>query len=119
MRVVRLPESLSRVLGEGKPTLLIGASHARAVVLPVDEYERLVAVYDWHERMLKHCRVGGATMDALATLTAAPPVLFGAPAPPGELLPWSWAEQRLLAAQLLNRHHPPRRSSACRPMRGV
>jgi len=58
-------------------------------------------------------------MDALATLTAAPPVLFGAPAPPGELLPWSWAEQRLLAAQLLNRHHPPRRSSACRPMRGV
>jgi hypothetical protein len=26
-------------------------------------------------------------MDALATPTAAPPVLFGAPAPPGELLP--------------------------------
>ena len=53
MRVVRLPETLSRVLSERKPTLLIGASHARAVVLPVDEYERLVAVYDWHERMLK------------------------------------------------------------------
>ena len=53
MRVVRLPESLSRVLCERKPTLLIGASHAHAVVLPVDEYERLVAIYDWHERMLK------------------------------------------------------------------
>jgi hypothetical protein len=33
-------------------------------------------------------------MDALATPTAAPPVLYGAPAPPGDLLPWSWAEQR-------------------------
>jgi hypothetical protein len=38
-------------------------------------------------------------MDALATPTAAPPVLLGASAPPGELLPWSWAEQRLLAAR--------------------
>lgn len=53
MRVVRLPEALSRVLTDRKPTLLIGASHARAVMLPIDEYERLVAVYDWHERMLK------------------------------------------------------------------
>ena len=38
-------------------------------------------------------------MDALATPTAAPPILYGAPAPPGELLPWSWAEQRLVAAR--------------------
>jgi PHD/YefM family antitoxin component YafN of YafNO toxin-antitoxin module len=53
MRVVRLPETLSRVLSDRKPTLLIGSSHARAVVLTVDDYERLVAVYDWHERMLK------------------------------------------------------------------
>jgi hypothetical protein len=53
MRVVRLPESLSRFLTEPKPTLLIGASSTRAVVLPVDDYERLVAVYDWHERMLR------------------------------------------------------------------
>lgn len=27
------------------------------------------------------------------------PVLFGLPAPAGELLPWSWAEQRLVAAR--------------------
>lgn len=53
MRVVRLPEPLSRVLNNRKPTLLIGSSHARAVVLPIDEYERLVAINDWHERMLK------------------------------------------------------------------
>jgi Pyridoxamine 5'-phosphate oxidase len=38
-------------------------------------------------------------MDALATPTAAPPVLYGAPAPPGELLPWSWAERRLVTAR--------------------
>jgi hypothetical protein len=53
MRVVRLPDTLAQVLSERKPTLLIGASHARAVVLSVDDYERLVAVYDWHERLLK------------------------------------------------------------------
>ena len=41
------------VLSDRKPTLLIGTSQARAVVVPVDEYERLVAVYDWHERLLK------------------------------------------------------------------
>jgi len=51
MRVVRLPETLSRVLADRRPTLLVGASAARAVVLPVDEYERLVAINDWHERM--------------------------------------------------------------------
>src|SRR6266545_2158700 len=38
-------------------------------------------------------------MDALATPTTAPPVMFGAPAPPGDLLPWSWAEQRLVGAR--------------------
>jgi hypothetical protein len=38
-------------------------------------------------------------MDALDTPTAAAPILFGAPAPPGDLLPWSWAEQRLAAAR--------------------
>jgi Pyridoxamine 5'-phosphate oxidase/Protein of unknown function (DUF5131) len=38
-------------------------------------------------------------MDALTTPTAAPPVLYGVPAPPGELLPWAWAEQRLVAAR--------------------
>jgi PHD/YefM family antitoxin component YafN of YafNO toxin-antitoxin module len=53
MRVVRLPETLARVLSDRKPTLLIGACDARAVVLSVDDYERLVAVYDWHERLLK------------------------------------------------------------------
>jgi hypothetical protein len=53
MRVVRLPEPLSSVLTNRKPTLLVGASQSRAVVLPIDEYERLLAVFDWHERMLK------------------------------------------------------------------
>lgn len=38
-------------------------------------------------------------MDALATPTAARPVMFGTPAPPGELLPWSWAQQRLETAR--------------------
>jgi len=38
-------------------------------------------------------------MDALATPTATPPTMFGTPAPPGELLPWSWAQQRLVAAR--------------------
>jgi hypothetical protein len=47
-------------------------------------------------------------MDALATPTAAPPVLYGAPAPPGELLPWSWGRAAAGGrAHLLDRHHPP------------
>lgn len=53
MRVVRLPEMLSRLLRDHKPTLLIGASSTRAVLLPVDEYERMREVYDWHQRMLR------------------------------------------------------------------
>ena len=52
MRVVRVPESLGSLLGSGKPTLLVESNH-RAVVVPIDEYERLRAVYEWHERMLK------------------------------------------------------------------
>jgi hypothetical protein len=59
-------------------------------------------------------------MDALATPTAAPPVLYGAPAPPGELLPWSWAEQRLVAARnyWIATTRPNGRPH-CRPVWGV
>lgn len=38
-------------------------------------------------------------MRALPEPTAEPPIMFGAPAPPGGLLPWSWAEERLRAAR--------------------
>jgi Pyridoxamine 5'-phosphate oxidase len=59
-------------------------------------------------------------MDALAAPTAAPPVLFGAPAPSGELLPWSWAEQRLVAARnyWIATTRPDGRPH-CRPVWGV
>jgi Pyridoxamine 5'-phosphate oxidase len=59
-------------------------------------------------------------MDALATPTAAPPVLYGAPAPPGDLLPWSWAEQRLVAARTywIATTRPDGRPH-CRPVWGV
>jgi hypothetical protein len=59
-------------------------------------------------------------MDALATPTAAPPILYGAPAPPGELLPWSWAEQRLVAARnyWIATTRPDGRPH-CRPVWGV
>lgn len=53
MRVVRLPQMLSRLLCDQKPTLLVESSSARAVLLPVDEYERMREVYDWHQRMLR------------------------------------------------------------------
>jgi hypothetical protein len=55
-------------------------------------------------------------MDALAAPTAAPPVLYGA----GELLPWSWAEQRLLAARnyWIATTRPDGRPH-CRPVWGV
>lgn len=53
MRVVRVPEFLSRLLVDQKPALLIESSAARAVLLPVAEYERMRAVDEWHERMLK------------------------------------------------------------------
>lgn len=53
MRVIRLPDVLSQVLAERKTALLLGDSAVRAVVMPLDEYERLVALNDWHERMLK------------------------------------------------------------------
>lgn len=59
-------------------------------------------------------------MDTLATPTAAAPILFGAPAPPGELLPWSWAEQRLVAARnyWIGTTRPDGRPH-CRPVWGV
>lgn len=53
MRVVRLPESLSPLVAEPRTTLLVEAERGRAVLMSVDEYERLWAVYDWHERMLR------------------------------------------------------------------
>ena len=53
MHVVKLPDNLSRLLSSRKPALLVEASQGRAVLLPIDEYERLRAVYDWHERMLR------------------------------------------------------------------
>jgi hypothetical protein len=59
-------------------------------------------------------------VDALAPPTATPPVLYGAAAPPGELLPWSWAEQRLVAARTywIATTRPDGRPH-CRPMWGV
>jgi hypothetical protein len=59
-------------------------------------------------------------MDGLATPTAAPPVLYGAPAPPGELLAWSCAEQRLVAARnyWIATTRPDGRPH-CRPVWGV
>lgn len=47
-------------------------------------------------------------------------MLFGSPAPPGELLPWSWAEQRLSAAQnyWIATTRPSGRPH-CRPVWGV
>ena len=59
-------------------------------------------------------------MDALAMPTAAPPVLYGAPAPPGELLLWSWAEQRLVDARnyWIATTRPDGRPH-CRPVWGV
>jgi hypothetical protein len=59
-------------------------------------------------------------LDALATPTAAPPVMFGAPAPPGELLPWSWAQQRLETARTywIATTRPDSRPH-CRPVWGV
>jgi hypothetical protein len=59
-------------------------------------------------------------MDALPTPTAASPVLFGAPAPPGDLLPWAWAKQRLAAARnyWIATTRPDGRPH-CRPVWGV
>ena len=53
MRVIRLPRHLAPLVDKTKPTLLIESNLPRAVLLPIEEYERLRAVYDWHERMLK------------------------------------------------------------------
>jgi hypothetical protein len=59
-------------------------------------------------------------MDALTPRTAAAPVLFGAPAPPGEVLPWSWAEQRLVVARnYWIATTRPDGSPHCRPIWGV
>jgi hypothetical protein len=59
-------------------------------------------------------------MEAIATPTAAPPLMFGAPAPPGELLPWSWAHQRLETARTywIATTRPDGRPH-CRPVWGV
>jgi hypothetical protein len=59
-------------------------------------------------------------MEALPIPTAAPPVMFGAPAPPGELLPWLWAQQRLETARTywIATTRPDGRPH-CRPVWGV
>ena len=51
---------------------------------------------------------------------ASAPILFGAPAPPGDLLPWTWAEQRLVAAKnyWIATTRPDGRPH-CRPVWGV
>jgi Pyridoxamine 5'-phosphate oxidase len=57
---------------------------------------------------------------ALDTPAATRPILFGVPAPPGELLDWSWAEQRLSAAQnYWIATTRPDGSPHCRPVWGV
>ncbi|HWM38444.1 MAG TPA: pyridoxamine 5'-phosphate oxidase family protein [Streptomyces sp.] len=59
-------------------------------------------------------------MDPLPTPEASPPVMFGAPAPPGDLLPWTWAEQRLTTAKnyWIATTRPGGRPH-CRPVWGV
>jgi hypothetical protein len=59
-------------------------------------------------------------MDALPTPTVASPLLFGAPAPPGDLLPWALAQQRLAAARnyWIATTRPDGRPH-CRPVWGV
>ena len=53
MRVVQVSGSLSQLIAQPKPTLLVEDSQPRAVVVPMAEYERIMAVWDWHERMLR------------------------------------------------------------------
>ena len=71
-----------------------------------------------HEAVDHHA--GRSNMEAIATPTAAPPLMFGAPAPPGELLPWSWAHQRLETAHTywIATTRPYGRPH-CRPVWGV
>jgi hypothetical protein len=59
-------------------------------------------------------------MKELPTPTATPPVMFGAPAPPGELLPWSWAVERLVPARTywIATTRPDGRPH-CRPVWGI
>lgn len=59
-------------------------------------------------------------MQPLTTPIAEPPVMFGVPAPPGELLPWAWARQRLEAARSywVATSRPDGRPH-CRPIWGV
>ncbi|WP_070012914.1 pyridoxamine 5'-phosphate oxidase family protein [Streptomyces abyssalis] len=59
-------------------------------------------------------------MNALPVPEASPPVMFGVPAPPGDLLPWQWALQRLAAAHnyWIATTRPGGRPH-CRPVWGV
>ena len=59
-------------------------------------------------------------MDALDPPKAAAPIMYGAPAPPGDLLPWSWALERLVAARTywIASTRPGGRPH-CRPVWGV
>ncbi|MEU5957346.1 pyridoxamine 5'-phosphate oxidase family protein [Streptomyces sp. NPDC047525] len=41
----------------------------------------------------------GEDMEALPVPVAETPVMFGMPMPPGELLPWTWAAERLTTAR--------------------
>jgi hypothetical protein len=64
--------------------------------------------------------VPSPTMRTLPPPQASSPIMFGAPAPPGDLLPWSWAEHRLVTAQnyWIATTRPTGRPH-CRPLWGV
>lgn len=64
--------------------------------------------------------VPSVAMRTLGAPTPSSPVMFGAPVPPDELLPWSWAEQRLVRAQnyWIATTRPGGRPH-CRPVWGV
>lgn len=71
------------------------------------------------------CRPDGAprfvvVQVELPTPTVSAPILFGAPAPPGELLPWGWARSRLVDARTywVASTRPDGRPH-CRPVWGV
>lgn len=59
-------------------------------------------------------------VDALLSPQASPPIMFGVPAPPGDLLPWAWAERRIVDAQnyWIATTRPDGRPH-CRPVWGV
>ncbi len=51
MHVRRLPDHLAEIIDDRRTTLLVARDRQPAILVSLEEYQRLRSVYDWHARL--------------------------------------------------------------------